>query len=61
MKMGGGGYRPVLECNLHSWCSVGVKTSPFFSVYTVYIYIYIYGACALRAAYLRLKTHNQNK
>ena len=40
-----GEHRPVVECNRHNWCSVGVTTSfpthlvidtaPFFSVYPV--------------------------
>jgi hypothetical protein len=39
VKMGGGGHRPVIECNRHNWCSVGVTTSfPHHSfVYIQYI------------------------
>jgi len=35
----GGQHRPVVECNSHNWCSVGVTTSfPHHSfVYTLYI------------------------
>ena len=45
----GGKHRPVVECNRHNWCSVGVTTSsPHHSfLYTIYIYIYI--AVARRA------------
>ena len=42
----GGEHRPVVECNRHNWCSIGVTTSfpkcleietaPFFCLYPVY-------------------------
>ena len=43
----GGEHRPVVECNRHNWCSVGVPTgftacleieiAPFFCVYSVFL------------------------
>ena len=36
VKMGRMEHRPVVECNRHNWCSVGVTTAPFFCVYPVY-------------------------
>jgi len=37
----GGGHRPVVKCNGHNWCSVGVTTVPFFCVYPVFLQTYI--------------------
>ena len=32
----GGEHRPVTECNRHNWCSVGLTTTPFFCVCSVF-------------------------